>query len=624
MKSTRFTIFSLYASEDTLLYQELEKHLRPMCQKRSISLQSRHQTFPGASLQQEYINDASLILLLISPDLLVSEQGRQDMDHALQHQQQGHTHIIPILLRPTIWQETPFADFQCLPRNRKPVTEWTNRDAAFHHIALEIRSILEQIGVIARSSSKPTDRVDLLKQVRTRWIDGVLYGLLYHKILIQLVLHEDPGALANPWSQTVGETNLPECPLTPGTHIYEVFESANGQMLILGNPGAGKTTLLLELAKDLLTRACEDDTHGIPVVFNLSSWATNHLPIDEWLIEELDNKYNVSRTIAQTWIFKGEIIPLLDGLDEVAEEQRNACISAINAYYRIYHLVPLVVCCRKSEYNVLPTRVMLNKAVIIQPLTLQAIDEYCERIGKPVAALWQALHQEKNLQELTSTPFMLNILVLTYQETVSIDLLQAPSLKQLQQQIFTRYIERMLTHRRTSASYTKEQTIYYLSWLAKQLQRLALTEFYLDQLQSSWLPTPHLRFIYNAITTLCAGLLVGPLVGLPRGATGMVTCWTISWTDRWATRWTTRMATFRDKRVHYLRDHLLEMGTHTKRCLISAPCWVALWGAIWTLRWATRWNVIRTTYRGTRWNTCRAARRVARRAALRSERIPAL
>ena len=39
--------------------------------------------------------------------------------------------------------------------------------------------------------------------------------------------------------------------------------------LVMGPSGSGKTTLLLELARDLLSRAEQDLTHPIPVVFNL-------------------------------------------------------------------------------------------------------------------------------------------------------------------------------------------------------------------------------------------------------------------------------------------------------------------------------------------------------------------
>ena len=65
-------------------------------------------------------------------------------------------------------------------------------------------------------------------------------------------------------------------------------------LLILGAPGrAGKTTLLLELARDLLTRRAGDDpTHPIPVVFPLSTWSETRKPLDQWLVDELNLRYD--------------------------------------------------------------------------------------------------------------------------------------------------------------------------------------------------------------------------------------------------------------------------------------------------------------------------------------------
>ncbi|HBE28467.1 MAG TPA: hypothetical protein DDW25_06195, partial [Ktedonobacter sp.] len=44
--------------------------------------------------------------------------------------------------------------------------------------------------------------------------------------------------------------------------------------LLLGAPGTGKSTALCELAHELLLRAEQDPTHPLPVIVNLSSWAT--------------------------------------------------------------------------------------------------------------------------------------------------------------------------------------------------------------------------------------------------------------------------------------------------------------------------------------------------------------
>src|ERR1051326_3452661 len=43
----------------------------------------------------------------------------------------GQARIIPILLRPCDWQNTPLATLQALPSHGKPVTSWPTHDDAF-------------------------------------------------------------------------------------------------------------------------------------------------------------------------------------------------------------------------------------------------------------------------------------------------------------------------------------------------------------------------------------------------------------------------------------------------------------------------------------------------------------
>src|SRR5205823_11920341 len=112
------------------------------------------------------------------------------------------------------------------------------------------------------------------------------------------------------------------------------YDNAGSELLILGEPGSGKTTLLLELARDLLNRAQQDPFHPIPVVFNLSSWAVKRQPLTDWMVEELNSKYQVPYIVGQSWINTNQVLPLLDGLDEVAPRYRAGCVDAINAYRR--------------------------------------------------------------------------------------------------------------------------------------------------------------------------------------------------------------------------------------------------------------------------------------------------
>lgn len=353
----------------------------------------------------------------------------------------------------------------------------------------------------------------LLRKVRAFWIAGVLEHSLHGTAFVALGLQEQPDAVANPWQLVLQHPAGAPRPLLAGTRIKEVYDAAEGELLILGAPGSGKTTLLLELARDLLDRAERDEHHPLPVVFNLSSWASKQQPLADWLVEELTSTYQVPRKLGQTWVDADQILPLLDGLDEVAPRDRTACIETINTYRQEHGLLPLVVCSRSADYLAQTARVHLGSAVAVQPLTPQQVDDYLAGRGEPLWALRMALHRDAALRELTNTPLMLSILTLTYHGMPVEDLLRRESLTDRQRQIFEHYVERMLRHRGAERRYTPEQTTHWLSWLARQLKQHNQTVFYIEHLQPDWLLGDRMRRAYDRWAVRFPAILIGVLVG---------------------------------------------------------------------------------------------------------------
>ena len=145
----------------------------------------------------------------------------------------------------------------------------------------------------------------------------------------------------------------------------QVYDDASQELLILAEPGAGKSTLLVDLAQRLVERAEQDNEVPLPVILPLSSWAIKQPTLQEWLIEQLIQVYEVPKQVAAHWVQEEQILPLLDGLDEMEETARPACIAAINTYHQD-HLVPLVVASRQSEYEVVAEheRLALQSAVV--------------------------------------------------------------------------------------------------------------------------------------------------------------------------------------------------------------------------------------------------------------------
>ena len=104
---------------------------------------------PGQETSKEitkHINAARIILLLISPDYVASEQYDIEVTRALQRHQAREAIVIPIILRPTAgWQDSPFGKLQSIPRSGKAITEWSNVDSAFAQVAQEISAVVERL-----------------------------------------------------------------------------------------------------------------------------------------------------------------------------------------------------------------------------------------------------------------------------------------------------------------------------------------------------------------------------------------------------------------------------------------------------------------------------------------------
>lgn len=357
------------------------------------------------------------------------------------------------------------------------------------------------------------NRMRLLRRVRSFWITGVLDQSLHGAALITLGLQKQTDVMSNPWHMVLYNSDKTPHALPPGTHITEVYDDANGELLILGAPGSGKTTLLLELARYLLDIAERDEQHPIPVVFTLSSWTVKHQRLSHWLVEELINKYQVPHKLAHLWVDTEQILPLLDGLDEVTLENRTACIATINAHRQEHGLLPLVVSSRSADYLAQDVRIKLNCAISVQPLTMKQVDNYLKSGKESLWTLRVALHQDEGLRELTETPLMLSILALTYHDMPVEDLLRE-GVTPTRQQIFMHYVERMLSHPSAQTKYKPHQTVQWLTLLAKQLINHNQTQFYLERMQPDWLPQRWSQWLYHMLAIKPMDLLIGILVSI--------------------------------------------------------------------------------------------------------------
>jgi hypothetical protein len=190
-------------------------------------------------------------------------------------------------------------------------------------------------------------------------------------------------------------------------------------------------------------------------------------------------------------------------------------------------MVPLVVCSRASEYLTQPSRLRLDTAIVVQPLTPQQIDMYIKKAGSDLTALRQVLQQDVSLREMASTPLMLNTLMIAYQGLPQNEI-PAKSPPQIQRNVvFATYIERVLERRILKKTYAKALLKQYLGWLARQMLAHNQTEFYVERLQPDWLEKSresYQRIVIRLITAtqcLMGGALAAWLKGgLKNGVVG--------------------------------------------------------------------------------------------------------
>ena len=378
----------------------------------------------------------------------------------------------------------------------------------------------------------------LLNKVKKYWVQDVLEKSLHCQVLIELALEERLDAVEDSFNRL---QSIPEEFRRSSLDTKDVpqvfYQMGEGRtLLILGEPGSGKTITLLRLARDLIARTEQDMSQPIPVVLNLSSWVIKQVPIVDWLVEELNSKYQVSKDLGKTWINNQQLLLLLDGLDEVKADCREACVQALNQFVQNYGQTEIVICSRLQDYEALSTRLQLQAALYIQPLQPGQVSQYFEQAGEQLQVLKILLRQNETLQELARSPLMLSVMSLAYQRKTSEEIPQAGSMQEICQQLFNAYIQQMLRRRGRGGCYSEAQTVHWLTQLAQRMAQDGQTIFLVERMQPNWLKPGNQTLSYRIGVVVVSGLIGGAIFGLTGGLSGGLNCdsqatLSVRWTD---------------------------------------------------------------------------------------------
>ena len=132
-------LFVSYAHEDADHQRRLAKNLRLMHVQGLIAPWSDCAILAGSSWEDEIcekLDEADIVVCLVSTDFIASEFCFcVELARALQRNEEGAALVVPIVIRPCEWDQTPLAGLQAMPLDSKgnlvAVTQWNDPDMAW-------------------------------------------------------------------------------------------------------------------------------------------------------------------------------------------------------------------------------------------------------------------------------------------------------------------------------------------------------------------------------------------------------------------------------------------------------------------------------------------------------------
>ncbi|MEV6305469.1 NACHT domain-containing protein [Actinoplanes sp. NPDC051861] len=206
----------------------------------------------------------------------------------------------------------------------------------------------------------------------------------------------------------------------------------DSSIVVLGQPGAGKSVLALLLTLALIRS--RDPGDPVPVLVPASSWDPLSEEFVPWLTRTLaEAYYNGDETITSQLLNRHVervqqrkpqiLMPIIDGLDEIAESGRRQAATYLNRAVRDGWQV--VVTCRAVEYQEMITggapKLTAVPVVEVRPVTPADVRAYLGKLPWPDGTSWSRVLDEMDkrpegpVAAALSTPLMVSFARLVYQ-----------------------------------------------------------------------------------------------------------------------------------------------------------------------------------------------------------------
>lgn len=138
--------FISYSHKDELMLQRLHVHLAHIKREDILKTWTDEEISAGSDLNDSIssnLGGSQLFIALLSPDYIASNYSYdKEFQKAIEMEQNGQLIIIPLIIEPCDWKNTPFSSYKALPKDGKPIVEWQNINTAFLDVTTNLRKLL--------------------------------------------------------------------------------------------------------------------------------------------------------------------------------------------------------------------------------------------------------------------------------------------------------------------------------------------------------------------------------------------------------------------------------------------------------------------------------------------------
>ncbi|WP_372922290.1 toll/interleukin-1 receptor domain-containing protein [Roseovarius sp.] len=164
-------IFVSYSHRDEGTLDRLKAHLSPLRRDGRIETWYDREIRAGGKIDGEIsaeLEACDIVFLLISPDFLNSDYCMDtEMTRAMERHEEGTARVIPIIVEDCYWKSSLFKKLKALPKDGKPISNWTNENTAFLNIVEEVARILDDMDR-ASASAQPEAGGSTASEARPR------------------------------------------------------------------------------------------------------------------------------------------------------------------------------------------------------------------------------------------------------------------------------------------------------------------------------------------------------------------------------------------------------------------------------------------------------------------------